>query len=163
MIVPGSEVVIGPDQNSGPNYGLPTRYTRTTRSPGPNQYKINYASLAEPTDYRLLGFSDAEVTAFESLGGAYSATNFLSAFIQPRYRAGYMQFYSDPNIPMPLGNIQVRYRFQFSRVGDTFAADYDTRQLISLKLTIRNYPQSSQPNPQGITVASSAAARNILR
>lgn len=162
-IVPGSESVIGPDQNAGPNYGQLIRYSRTTRNPGPNQYKLNYVDLPEPTDYRLLGFSNSEVTAFEGLGGSYSAANFLSAFIQPRFKAGYLQLYSDPNLPLPNGNIRVSYRFQFTRDGDSLSADYDSRQAMSIKLTIRNYPQSSLPNPQGITVAASAAVRNVLR
>lgn len=163
QIVPGSDAVIGPDQHPGPHFGLPVRYQRTTREPGPNQYRINYVDLAEPTNYRLLGFSDADASAFEGLGGAYSATNLISAMIQPRYKTGYVQFYSDPNLPLPAGNIQLTYRFQFSRSGDSFSADYDSRQLIDIKLTIRNYPQSNLPNPQGVTVATSAAAKNVLR
>ncbi|HQU18310.1 MAG TPA: hypothetical protein PLA92_04585, partial [Fimbriimonadaceae bacterium] len=131
--------------------------------PGPNQYRINYVDQVEPTDYRLLGFSNAEVSAFEALSGAYSATNFLSAFIQPRFREGYVQFYSDPNVPLPQGNIRIGYRFQFTGAGDRFSVDYDSRQLISALITIRNYPQSSLPNPQGITVQATAAVRNILR
>lgn len=162
-IVPGSETVIGPDQRPGPHYGQAIRYSRTTREPGPNQYRINYVDQVEPTDYRLLGFSNAEVSAFEALSGAYSATNFLSAFIQPRFREGYVQFYSDPNVPLPQGNIRIGYRFQFTGAGDRFSVDYDSRQLISALITIRNYPQSSLPNPQGITVQATAAVRNILR
>ncbi len=162
-IVPGSEVVVGPDQYPGPHYGLPIRYHRTTRNPGPNQYKINYADLPEPTDYRLLGFVDPEVSTFEALGGAYSATNFLAAHIQPRYKSGYIQLYSDPNAPLPSGDYRVTYRFQFSRAGDTFAVDYDSRQLITVLLTIRNYAQSTLPTATGITVKGTATARNILR
>jgi prepilin-type N-terminal cleavage/methylation domain-containing protein len=44
-IVPGSEVVIGPDQRPGPNYGSPIRYQRVSAAnatPGPNQYRILY-------------------------------------------------------------------------------------------------------------------------
>lgn len=44
-IVPGSERVVGPDMNPGPNYGKPIRYERVPLelgNAGPNQYKINY-------------------------------------------------------------------------------------------------------------------------
>lgn len=163
-IVPGSDVVIGPDQNPGPNYGNPVRYTRVTRNPGPNQYRINYVDLAEPTnpatnavDYSIVwpGMPNPPVS--------YSPTDFVSAVIQPRFRAGYVQFNSDPNVPLPQGNIEIGYRFQLNRPGDVFAADYDSRQLINVALTIRNYPQTSTPNPQMVTLQSTATVRNVLR
>jgi hypothetical protein len=105
----------------------------------------------------------AEVNAFQALGGAYSATDFISSFVQPRYKAGYVQFHSDANVALPQGNITLRYRFQFTRAGDTFSVDYDSRQLLSVLLTIRNYPQTSVPTPQMITVKATAKARNVLR
>ncbi|MCC7434737.1 MAG: type II secretion system protein [Methanoregulaceae archaeon] len=155
-IVPGSEVVIGPDQNPGPNYGQPVRYIRVTRNPGKNQYAINYANLAEP-DWVLLGYPAPPAV--------YTPTDFVSAVLQPRYKAGYIQLNSDPNLPLP-GNaaIVVSYKFQFSRPGDTVAVDYDTRQLISILLTIRNYPQSTAfPNPQTMTLQGTAPVRNFIR
>lgn len=154
-LVPGSEIVVGPDQNPGANYGAPVRYTRTTRTPGPNQYRINYVDQPEPTDWALLGLPNPPAN--------YTATDFVSAIIQPRYKAGYIQFNSDPNVPLPTGNITVRYRFQFTGPGDTVAVDYDTRQIIEILLTVRNYPQSSVPNPQTVTVRGMASVRNFLR
>ncbi len=162
-IVPGSEVVVGPDQNPGPNYGQSIRYDRTSRTPGPNQYRLNYTDLAEPTDYTLLGFAPGEVATFLALGGTYTPTNFLSAFFQPRYRQGYLQLYSDPNVPVPVGNIVVSFRFQFTRAGDAVAVDYDSRQVITTLLTIRNYPQSTLPNPKTVTLKATAPVRNVLR
>jgi len=44
-IVPGTEVLTGPDMMPGPNYGAPIRYDRVPWNlgdPGRNQYKINY-------------------------------------------------------------------------------------------------------------------------
>lgn len=183
-IVPGSDIVIGPDQNPGPNYGEPVRYTRTTRSPGPNQYKINYVDLPEP-DTNSNGIIEASDYAFVTglpTGGfnpnIYSATEFLSAVFQPRFKVGYVQLNSDPNVPLPPGNIRVFYRFQFSggisagsiagiSVGgarqDAVAVDYDTRQLMSVLLTIRNYPQANLPNPQTVTLSATAKVRNYLR
>jgi hypothetical protein len=46
---------------------------------------------------------------------------------------------------------------------DVLAADYDSRQLMSVLLTIRNYPQTSIPNPQTITLTASATTRNVVR
>lgn len=163
-IVPNSEVVIGPDQNPGPNYRNPVRYTRTTRTPGPNQYRINYVNLAEP-DYSLLGLPTPPAT--------YDPQNFMSAVYQPRFKAGYIQLNSDPNVPLPgddpatvgvnEGVIRVFYKFQMTHPRDVFAVDYDTRQLISVLLTVRNYPQTSLPNPQTITLRANAKVRNFLR
>jgi prepilin-type N-terminal cleavage/methylation domain-containing protein len=163
-IVPGSEQVFGPDQNPGPNYGRMTRYIRTTRTPGPNQYRINYVDVAEP-DYAQLGLPNPP--------GAYDPNNFVSAVIQPRYKAGYLQLNSDPNVPLPSDDpstpaandaqIMVFYRFQMTSPDDVVAVDYDTRQLVTFLLTIRNYPQTSLPTPQTITLRSSARVRNFLR
>lgn len=155
-IVPGSEIIVGPDQNPGPNYGQPVRYIRVTRNPGKNQYAINSTDLAEP-NWALLGYPVPPV--------AYTPTDFVSAVLQPRYKAGYVQLNSDPNVPLP-GNasIWVSYKFQFTRPGDTVAVDYDTRQLITILLTIRNYPQSTAfPNPQTLTLQGTAPVRNFIR
>jgi hypothetical protein len=155
--------VFGPDQTTGAHYGKTVRYTRTTRDPGPNQYRINYTDLPEP-DYTLLGVPAPPA--------AYSPTNFSSAVIQPRYKVGYLQFNSDPNVPLPgddtttpqnEAKILVFYRFQFTQPNDSLAVDYDSRQLMTVQMTIRNYPQSSLPNPQTITLHSSASVRNFLR
>jgi hypothetical protein len=162
-IVPGSEVIYGPDQNPGPNYGRTVQYWRTTREPGPNQYRINYTDLPEP-DYALLGLTPPPAT--------YTANDFMSAVYQPRYKAGYIQFNSDPNVPLAGDDastakdeslILVFYRFQFSKPDDSIMVNYDSRQLMSVQLTIRNYPQSSVPNPQTVTLQSLATVRNFHR
>jgi len=162
-IVPGSEQIFGPDQNPGPDYGNQVRYYRTTRTPGPNQYRINYTDLREP-NYALLGLPSPPPT--------YTPTDLTSAVFQPQYKAGYVEFNSDPNVPLPALNgstttppnqIQIYYRFQFSRPGDSMVVDYDSRQLMTVKLTIRDYPQSSEPNPQTVTLYSQAQVRNFLR
>jgi prepilin-type N-terminal cleavage/methylation domain-containing protein len=175
-MVPGSEEVYGPDQLPGPNYGTTIRYTRITgRNPGPNQYRINYVDQPQPTndtgavDYTVIGLSASELAGFNP--NVYNDKNFASAVIQPRYKKGYLQLNSDPNVPLPNGEIMVSYRFQFNSAGgggtgsreDVFAVDYDTRQLMNVLVTIRNYPQSSMPNPQGITLKSTAAVRNYIR
>ena len=46
-IVPGTELVFGPDQRPGIHYGYRIQYTRVSANagvPGPNQYKINFTN-----------------------------------------------------------------------------------------------------------------------
>ncbi len=178
-IVPGSEIIYGPDQLPGPNLGNIVRYVRTTREPGPNQYRMNYVDQPEPTnasgniDYSMIGLTAAQLSGFNP--NVYDPHNFCSAVIQPRFKRGYIKFNSDPNSPLPIGQIQIAYRFQFngtqtgpvaagSSASDAFAVDYDTRQLMSVQLTIRNYPQTTNiPNPQTVTVKATATVRNVIR
>jgi len=154
-IVPGSEIITGPSQIKDRTFGSIVRYTRTTGRPGPNQYRINYVNLPEPTDYSLLGFNNPPAD--------YTPSNFESAVIQPRYKVGYIELWSEPTVAFPTGNITVSYRFQFTKQGDTVAVDYDSRQMIQILLTMRNFPQTSAPNPQGITLKTTATVRNYLR
>ncbi len=170
-ITPGSDEVYGPDQtvNGGSGgYAVRIRYTRVSGNPGPNQYRLVYADLPEPTsaanqvDYTVLGINPLQVPMPPDFLGYYP-NNVVSAMIQPRYKAGYLQFCSDPNVPIPAGDITVRYRFQLNGPGDTFAVDYDTREIMQILLTVKNYPQSSVPNAQSITLKSTATLRNALR
>jgi prepilin-type N-terminal cleavage/methylation domain-containing protein len=156
-IVPNSEVIIGPDQNPGTNYGHPIRYTRTTLTPGPNQYRINYTNLVEPTSYSLIDPALADPPA------TYDPQDFSSAIIQPRYKVGYLLFDSDPNVPLPAGMIKVRYRFQFNRPGDSITVDYDSRDVMNVLLTIRSFAQSNVSTNQNVTLQATAPIRNFLR
>ena len=173
-IVPNSDEVYGKDQNPGPAYGLAVvRYTRVTGEPGPNQYRLVYADLAEPTEtngqvtaaaYQLLGLSATQIASGGGFDPAtYKDDNLVSTVIQSKFKAGYMQFCSDPNIPLPVGSLTVKYRFQFNGPNDTFDVDYDTREEMQILLTIKNYPQSNAPNAQTITLKSTATLRNALR
>lgn len=154
-IVPGSEEVTGPDQIPGEHYGQTILYTRTPRTPGPNQYRINYVDQTEP-DYTVLGVPNPPPT--------YDPANFVSAVIQPRYKAGYIELNSDPNAPLPQGSFQIFYRFQFTRPNDVFAVDYDSRQVMSINLTIRTFPQSNvSPEAQSISLKTTAIVRNFIR
>ena len=87
----------------------------------------------------------------------------MSAVVQARYKAGYLQLCSDPNVPIPDGRIIVKYRFQFNGPSDSFVVDHDTREVMQILLTIKNYPQSSVPNAQTVTLKSTATLRNALR
>lgn len=160
-ITPGSEVVFGPDQNKGENYGLIVRYTRTTNPDqiGPNQYFINYVNQKEP-DWTALGFT-VPGTIYDPR--FYDATNFVSAVLQPRFRVGYLKFNSDYDSPLADGNIFVSYRFQFTEPNDIVAVDYDSREKMSVTLTIRNYPATFQLNAQNVTITGEATVRNFIK
>lgn len=169
IIVPGSEEIFGPDQNPGPNFGSEVRYHRVNREPGPNEYRINYANLAEPTaaGYAALGFPVPPAN--------YDRTSLVSAVFQPRFKAGYVQLCSNPEVPIPAvmripgtlndvpGRIRVAYKFQFTAPDDVVRVEYDTRQLMQVIMTIRNYPQSDIPFPQTVTMKATANVRNFIR
>lgn len=165
-IVPGSEIVVGPDQLAGPNYGRPTRYTRvaadsnTNLVVGPNQYFINYVDRRDLDDaaYTSLGLTPPSKDPAQ-----YTANDFASAIIQPRFRAGYLEFNSDPNQPLPQGLVSVYYKFQFTESADTIAVDYDTRKIIDISLTVRSYAPTTSAATQGISLKGSATVRNFFR
>ena len=184
-IVPGSDEVYGYDQtpmatvpnNTGAVPRTMVRYTRVTGNPGPNQYRLVYADLAEPTsvddptspnygkiDYSILGLPAAALASGDGFDPqTYKYNNAVSTSIQARYKAGYLQLESDPNLPLPTGPIMVKYRFQFNGPSDTFAVDLDTREVMQILLTVKNYPQSSAPNAQTVTLKATATLRNALR
>jgi hypothetical protein len=157
-IVPGSEQVTGPDQLPGPHFGLPILYTRTTREPGPNQYRINYVNQGDPADpakYAALGLPAPPAV--------YDPTDFVSAIIQPRYSVGYIQLNSDPNDPLPVGDFFVYFRFQFTKKQDLVAVDYDTRSLMNIIMSIKNFPQQGLNASQNVTIPVTAKIRSYQR
>ncbi len=160
-LVPGSEVIIGPDQIRGPNYGQAIRFTRALRSDnvGPNQYFINYVNQPEP-DYAALGFA-VPATIFDPT--TYDPLSFVQSVLQPRFRAGYVQFASGFGDVLPTGNISITYRFQFTEPADVVAIDYDSGQKMMITLTIRNFPQTTLPNTQNVTLRGEATVRNFVR
>jgi len=163
-ITAGSEVVYGPDALPGPDYGQQVRYTRVAQGdPGPNQYKINYGSLTPPTDYTLLGANATDLTGFKP--AVYDPTNPVSALLEAQYEPGYITLNSDPNTPLPnTVPFKVSYRFQMSQSRDAFSVDYDTRQVMSLLVTIRNFSnQDLTPNPQTVTLKTTVDVRNFVR
>jgi prepilin-type N-terminal cleavage/methylation domain-containing protein len=168
-IVPGSEEVWGPDQSPGSNLGYEIRYHRTNREPGPNEYRINYADLTPPT---AAGWAALGLPVPPAI---YDRTSFVSAIIEPRYKAGYVQLCSSPTVPIPAvmrlqgtltdvpGRIRVAYKFQFTSPDDVVRTEYDTRQLMQVIMTIRNYPQADIPFPQTVTMKATANVRNFIR
>jgi len=174
-VTPGSEVVIGPDQRAGANFGKYVRYTRAAQRPvGANQYFINYVDQPEP-DWLSLGINFTGIVGNLYSPLDYSPASLLQAVLQPQYRAGYVELnsrfgepipsgFTDLNGFHPTGNILVSYRFQFTEPNDVVAVDYDSTQIMEFSLTIRNYPQTQNlPNPQTMTVKGSAEVRNFVR
>jgi len=177
-IVPGSEEVIGPDQNPGPNFGVGVRYMRVTSNPGPDQYVINYTNQTEPEHYSQLDptITDPANQHYDpwlgqwvlNTGQAIDSTDPTTMLIQPRYKVGYVQFDSDPNVPLPSlttpSAVKISYKFQFNRPADAFAVSYDSREVINVLLSLRSYPQTTNmPNAQSVTLQASAPVKNFIR
>ena len=139
-IVPGSEVVIGPDQRPGPNYGSPIRYQRVSASnatPGPNQYRILYQD-AVPYQEVLRNYGFA-----------------------PQLLRGYIEFYSDPRTPLPPDTeIIVTFFYRFNQNGDSYVADYQTRRLMNLKVGLKFY---GAQQPVNYSLATQLEAPNIVQ
>lgn len=139
-IVPGSEVVIGPDQRPGPNYGRPIRYQRVSAAnatPGANQYRILYQDAAP----------------YQEVMTAYGFT--------PQLLRGYIEFYSDPRTPLPPNaEIYVTFFYRFNLNGDSYVADYQTRRLMNLKMGLKFY---GAQQPVNYALTTQLEAPNIVQ
>jgi prepilin-type N-terminal cleavage/methylation domain-containing protein len=161
-ITPGSEKVYGPDQSPG---GDPTKTVLYQRVPnvdsisvGPNQYKINYVDKTEPDWVGVFGFSSVDYDPTH-----YSATDFLSAVLQERYRAGYLELNSRAPEPLPNGNIYVTYRFQFTEPRDVVTVSYDSAKSVETVVSFVTYGPAGQVLPVVNTNARAAEVRNLIR
>jgi len=139
-IVPGSEVVIGPDQRPGPNYGSPIRYQRVSAAnatPGPNQYRILYQDAAPYQEVlQTYGFA-------------------------PQLLRGYIEFYSNPNEPLPPNaEIFVTFFYRFNLESDSYVADYQTRRLMNLKMGLKFY---GAQQPVNYSLTTQLEAPNIVQ
>lgn len=139
-IVPGSEVVIGPDQRPGPNYGHLIRYQRVSAAnatPGPNQYRILYQ----------------DSVPYQEVLSAYG--------FAPQLMRGYIEFYSDPRVPLPPNsNIFVTFFYRFNLSGDSYVADYQTRRLTNLTMGMRLY---GAQQPINYSLTTQLEAPNIVQ
>lgn len=149
-IVPGSEIVIGPEQRPGPNYGRLIRYQRvasTTTTVGPNQYRILYQDVVSLRQL-VAEYGEAEITQ-----------NFWK--YAPLLR-GYIEFYSDPQAPLPPGqdNIIISFSYQNNLSTDTYVADYQTRRLMDLVVGLRFY---GADRPVSITQKTQIELPNLVR
>jgi len=139
-LVPGSEVVIGPDQRPGPNFGKPIRYQRVSSAlatPGPNQYRILYEDAAPYQEViTTMGFT-------------------------PQLLRGYIEFHSDPQTPLPPNSqVVVTFYYRFNLPSDTYVADYYTRRLLNLKVGLKLY---GAQRPVSYSVATQLEAPNIVQ
>lgn len=152
FMTPGSEVVYGPDQRPGPNFGRPIRYNRVApgETVGLNQYRVNYADTQAPS-YQTLGLPDP------------GTNSDVRTYIEPRFKKGYVEFNSDPNLPLPAGVIQVSFDFQVNLDSDAVVVDYDSNQQIRFDLTIRRFPGATRTPPLTVSVGDVIAVRNFAR
>ena len=105
-IVPGTEVLFGPDQRPGPHYGTRIQYTRVPSKSldpvGPNQYKINYQNENETSTPNLHielsrgfvefrpgaeGSNNANVSDKAWNGGVYDPAVDYKPYGLPEYKA----------------------------------------------------------------------------
>lgn len=139
-IVPGSEVVIGPDQRPGANYRRPIRYQRVSAAnatPGPNQYRILYQ----------------DAVPYQEVLRNYGFT--------PQLLRGYIEFYSDPRTPLPPDTeIIVTFFYRFNQNGDSYVADYQTRRLMNLKMGLKFY---GAQQPVNYSLTTQLEAPNIVQ
>lgn len=141
-IVPGSEIVIGPDMTPGlaPNQVRMVRYARVPFNlgdPGRNQYKIDYG-MNDTTGERVgwIIFSpayDEIIPSSTSSGGA--------------------------TIP---SSIDISYKYQLNHDGDVVIGNYATKTLMQVTLGIRYYDRNSgKLTPMELT--NKVRLRNLMR
>jgi len=139
-IVPGSEVVIGPDMTPGLDRSQirMVRYERVPFNlgdPGRNQYKIDY--------------------------GMYNSSNALD-------RVGWIIFSPAYDEPIPTvtaygdAYIDIKYKFQCNRDSDVVVGNYATKTLMQVTLGIRYYNRNSgKVHPVELT--NKVRVRNLMR
>ena len=166
-VVPGSELVYGPDQQPGPHYGYRIRYTRIPSlsinavAIGPNQYRINYENNSNPgpsTDPSLyVGYiefqqgTDPTPTASEN-----PALKSYKAIVLPTLRADLV----NAGVNLPADNVEVSYSFTMVRPNDVVKVDYMTRDLMNVALEVRLYDIRSGL-PQIISLSDKIKVRNL--
>lgn len=156
-IVPGSEVVIGPDQLTLDEQPTNVRYRRVKSRPiGPNQYLIHYVDQPHPENLQELVFQP------DFLDPGLKKV-LMDHVLLPAYQKGYVEFQSNPERPLPLGEISISYRFQFNQQNDLFAVDYGSGEMISIILTSCHYPVGSLLEPQLMTLSRTLKVRNFIR
>jgi hypothetical protein len=154
VIVPGSVVVTGPDQNPGPHRGLPITYTQVSRtSPqpiGPNQYMVNYQdqpgalSSSDPLSaigtIFFCGTTPMPETWRDAQGNTYRTPVTVTFQVQNNT-------YFDSNNTLQYAMVR---------------ADYITRELMSTAVGVRLYDLNSG-QPQQVTLTQKFRIRNALR
>ncbi len=147
-IVPGSEVVIGPDMHPGPNYGQPITYTRVSRDTdpmllGPDEYMINYGN-----NYNIQNYDP------NNLG--YGATVIFDSKTDPVNTA------QTDALPENAAPITISYKVQNNRDGDFVEANYLSRQVMQFTLGVRMYDFHSSRAYQ-VSLAQKVPVFDLLR
>ncbi len=164
-IVPGSELVYGPDQVPGPHYGYRIRYTRVASlsnsnvAIGANQYQINYENNSNPqasTDPSLfLGYLKFRDGTEVAVGEDPAAGKFYKLLL-PNLKADL----TNPGFNLPADNVEVSYSFTMIRPNDVVKVDYMTRDLMNVALEVRLYDARSG-QPQIISLSDKVKVRNL--
>jgi len=133
-IVPGSEILIGPDMMPGPNYGRPTRYTRVPLhmgDPGRNQYKIDYDT--NPVEIQFSSARDENIPPAP-----------------------------DDDVDPSQFAITLYYKFHNNTPDMIVKADYATKMLISISLAMRLYDENSG-KVHVVELSNRVRLRNAMR
>lgn len=154
-IVPGSEVVKGPDMRPGPHYGKEITYTRVARTGdvgriGPNEYMINYT---DQPNFNAGATPDEQ--AINRMGTIIFDSQANAAGIQHELPT----LDADGN---PAARITVTYQIQNNLPSDLIKVDYLTRQLMTFGLSVRLYDLNSG-QPQQVTLTQKIKIRNLQR
>jgi prepilin-type N-terminal cleavage/methylation domain-containing protein len=189
-IVPGTEVVFGPDQRPGAHYGYRIQYTRVPSKSldpiGPNQYKLNYQNENDPGTPNLHieltrgfmefrpgeeGSSVVNISDDAWPGGAWDPNNSPAVDYKPyglpEHKANPAFDPSQPNSPanpkllnMPSDPVEVFYKFQTNRANDVVKVDYLTRELLNVTVESRLYDQYSA-RPMSAVLTEKLKVRNL--
>jgi hypothetical protein len=186
-IVPGSEVVFGPDQRPGPHYGFRIQYTRIPSKGldpiGPNQYKILYEN--DPNNPNndpalKLGYiefrQDSDASSVVNVSDdAYAGANYDPNVgfkpyglpehkANPAFDASQPASAANPLFLAPPNNqadpVEVLYRFQMNRPNDVVKVDYLTRELMNVTVEARLYDPASS-RPQNTILTEKIKVRNL--
>lgn len=185
-IVPGTELVFGPDQRPGPHYGFRVQYTRvpsTASEVGVNQYKINYddiPNMVDPNDpQQRKGFiefrSGSDASNLVNINDNPLATGMFDPNVtykpygMPEYKANPNY---DPSQPVsqvnpiltnvPADPVEVTYRFQMNRANDVVKVDYLSRELLDVNVEVRLYDKATSRS-QTVLLNQKIKVRNLQR
>lgn len=171
-IVPGTELVFGPDQRPGVHYGFRIQYSRVSSASGftgPNQYKINFTNNANIPGG--LGGAPPSLLAgyieFDSVpdGVNYNSGTFTGGGSgldpttnRPAAGSHMLPIYKFNTATMSVDGtkvsdpVEVYYNFQMNQPGDVIKIDYMTRALMIFSLEMRLYdPTSGKPQVTRLT------------
>ncbi|MCW3095988.1 MAG: prepilin-type N-terminal cleavage/methylation domain [Chthonomonadaceae bacterium] len=163
-MVPGSELVFGPDQLPGPHYGNRIRYTRVSSfasTVGPNQYRINYENNSNPagqTDPALfLGYIEFQQGTDPNPAVTDNpAAGIFKSIVLPTQKLDF----ANPGNNLAADPVEVSYYFTMVRPNDVVKVDYMSRDLMNVALEVRLY-DAHTGQPQIISLSDKIKVRNL--